>query len=85
MRAHLNPPPRSIEFGDPLISSAGTSEEWQYFLNHWAEYKTVTKISGTDQVIRLLECSDEQLQKNLTHTAGGSLTNTPEADVLAAI
>ena len=69
----------------PLISSAVTSKEWQYFLTRWAEYKTATKISGTDQVIQLLECCDKQLRKDLTHAAGGSLTNKPEADVLAAI
>ena len=86
--SHANPPqptPKVERFRRPLISSAGTSEEWQYFLTRWTEYKTVTKISGTDQVFQLLECCDEQLWKDFTHAAGGSLTNKPEADVLAAI
>ena len=39
----------------------------------------------TDQVIQLLECCNEHLQKDLTRAAGGSLTNKPEADILAAI
>ena len=45
----------------------------------------MTKISGTGQVIQLLECCDEQLLKDLTHAARGSLKNKPEADLLAAI
>ena len=45
----------------------------------------MTKISGTDQVFQLLECCDEQLWKDLNRAAGGSLTNKPEADILAAI
>ena len=45
----------------------------------------MTKILGTDQVIQFLECCNEQLRKDLTCAASGSLTNKPEIDVLAAI
>jgi hypothetical protein len=44
-----------------------------------------TKITGRDLVIQLLEYCDEQLRKDLTRSAGGSLTNKNEADILAAI
>ena len=44
-----------------------------------------TKLSGTDKVIQLLECYDEQLQKDLTRNAGGTLTGKTEDEVLAAI
>ena len=29
----------------PSISSAGTSEEWQYFTTRWAEYVAATKVT----------------------------------------
>ena len=69
----------------PTISSAGTSEEWQYFQTHWGEYVATTKISGTDRVIQLLECCDDQLRKELTRAAGKSLTTQSEEEVLKAI
>ena len=66
----------------PSISMGGTSEEWQYFLTRWDDYKTATKIAGVDLVIQLLECCEEDLRKDLTRSAGGSLTNNAEEDVL---
>ena len=69
----------------PTISPAGTSEDWSYFQSRWSEYKAATKIQGNDIVIQLLECCDEQLRKDLTRNAGGSLSGKPEASVMAAI
>ena len=53
----------------PTVSIGGTSEEWQYFLTRWADYKTATKISGVDLIIQLLECCAEDLRKYLTRSA----------------
>jgi hypothetical protein len=36
-------------------------------------------------VVQLLECCDEQLRKDLTRSAGGSLTNKSEEEVMAEI
>ena len=69
----------------PTISSAGTSEEWSYFTTRWAEYVAATRITGRDQVTQLLECCDNQLRKDLTRNAGGSLSEKPIDEVLAAI
>lgn len=69
----------------PVISSAGTSEEWAYFKSRWSDYVDATKITGRDKVVQLLECCDEQLRKDLTRSAGGSLTNKPENEVMEAI
>ena len=66
----------------PIITTGGTSEEWSYFLTRWSDYKTATKLSGTDVVIQLLECCEEDLRKDLTRAAGGSLTRQSEDDVL---
>lgn len=44
-----------------------------------------TKLTGTDRVVQLLECCDEQLRKDLTRTAGGTLTGKTEDEVLTAI
>ena len=69
----------------PTISSAGTSEDWSYFQSRWGDYVKATKVTGTDKVVQLLECCDEQLRKDLTRTAGGTLTGKTEEEVLAAI
>ena len=69
----------------PTTSSAGTSEDWSYFLSRWADYKSATKLAGKELIIQLLECCDENLRKDLTRAQGGTLTDKPEADVLAAI
>ena len=50
----------------PTVSIGGTSEEWSYFMSRWQDYKTATRIDGTDVVIQLLECCDETLRKDLT-------------------
>ena len=49
----------------PTISSAGTSEEWTYFIFRWTDYVEATKLSSKDQTVQLLECCDEQLSKDL--------------------
>ena len=69
----------------PTISSAGSSEEWSYFLTRWKDYVEATKLKGKDMVIQLLECCEEQLRKDLTRNAGGSLTSKSVDEVMAAI
>ena len=69
----------------PTISSAGTSEEWAYFTSRWTYYVEATHITGKDKVIQLLECCDEQLRKDLSRNAGGSLTHLAVEDVPKAI
>ena len=69
----------------PTVSSAGTTEEWAYFLTRWQEYATATKISGADRTFQLLECCDEPLRKDLTRAAGGSLTGQTEEKILKAL
>ena len=54
----------------PSISSASTTEDWLYFKSRWGDYVKATKLKGTDRVIQLLECCDEQLRKDLTRNAG---------------
>ena len=80
-----NPTAKIEKVRRPTISSAGSSEEWSYFLTRWHDYVEATKINGKDKVIQLLECCDEQLRKDLTRNAGGSLTNKTTDDVMAAI
>ena len=69
----------------PTVAAAGSSEEWVYFLSRWTDYVAATKVTGRDKVIQLLECCDEPLRRDLTRSAGGSLTGKPVDDVLAAI
>lgn len=77
--------PRVEKVTRPTISSAGTCEEWAYFTTRWAEYVAATRVTGQDQVAQLLECCDNQLRKDLTRNAGGSLSDKPINEVLAAI
>ena len=44
-----------------------------------------TNLSGVDKVIQLLECCDDQLRRDLTRNAGGTLTGKSEEEVLAAV
>ena len=69
----------------PSISSAGTTEDWLYFQSRWGNYAKATKLDGTEKVIQLLECCDEQLRKDLTRNAGGTLTGMTEDQVFKAI
>ena len=69
----------------PTVSLAGTSEEWSYFLTRWGDYKDATRVTGKEKIIQLLECCDEDLRKDLTRNAGGTLSNQTETQVLAAM
>ena len=69
----------------PTVSTSGTGEDWNYFMARWSEYKDATGIKDRELVLQLLECCDEELRKDLTRTAGGSLAGKTEAAVLAAI
>lgn len=78
-------PARVEKVKRPSISLAGTTEDWHYFKTRWADYVRATRLEGTDRVIQLLECCDEQLRKDLTRNAGGSLTGMTEDEVFKAI
>ena len=56
----------------PTISSGGTSEAWSYFTTRWSEYTQATGVTGTDLVIQLLECCDDNLRRNLLPSSGFS-------------
>ena len=78
-------PARAEKVKRPSISSAGTTEEWQYFLLRWSDYVKATRLNGTDKIIQLLECCDDQLRRDLTRNAGGTLTGMAEEEVLKAM
>ena len=69
----------------PVISSAGTSEDWNYFPSRWNDYVEATNVTGKDEVIQLLECCDEELRSDVTRMDGGSLTNKTAEEASAAI
>ena len=56
-----------------------------YFESGCKDYVDATKITGQDKVVQLLEWCDEQLQKDLTRSAGGSLTSKTEQEILSAM
>lgn len=69
----------------PTLSSGGSSEEWTYFMTRWKDYVTATKVTGQEQVVQLLECCDDGLRRDLTRSAGASLTGKTEEEVLTAM
>ena len=70
----------------PVIASAGTSDDWNYFLSRWNDYVEATRVTGKDEVLQLLECCDEELRRrDVTRMAGGSLTNKTAEKALAAL
>ena len=69
----------------PTISRGGTLEDWAYFKTRWEEYAAATKVFGRDSTLQLLECCEEDLRKDLTRNAGGSLSTKSEDTVLTAI
>ena len=68
----------------PVISAAGTSETWAYFLQRWTDYKQATRLTGPDVVYQLLECCEEDLRKDLTRTFG-ALASSNEATIISNI
>ena len=56
-----------------------------YFQSRWGDYTKATKLVGPDRVLQLLECCDEQLRRDLTRNAGGTLAGGTEEEVLAAM
>ena len=66
----------------PVITSSGTTEDWQYFKSRWDDYVKATRLAGTDRIIQLLECCDDQL---LTRNTRGTLTEMTEDEVFTAM
>ena len=72
------PSNKGEKFRRPTISADGTSEDWLYFCQRWTEYKTATKLTGTETVPQLLECVDDPLRKNINRTFGTQIGQTEE-------
>ena len=69
----------------PSISSAGTSQDWKYFETRWADYKQATNITGSEVIVQLLECCEEQLRRDLTRSVGSTLIQKTEDEILTAM
>ena len=65
----------------PGVTSGVTSEDFNYFLQRWTDYKAATLLSGADIIYQLLECCDENLRKDLARTYG-SLSSQTEKNVI---
>lgn len=68
----------------PTISSAGSTEDYEYFLVRWNEYKIATNLQGQQILTQLIECADEDLRKDLNR-AYGTLINDTEENALMKI
>ena len=70
--------PKPEKVRRPVITAAGTSEDWVYFLNRWDDYKKATHLGNEDIAFQLLECCDEKLRKDLTRTFGPMATKNEQ-------
>ena len=68
----------------PKISSGSSSEDWQYFVQRWDDYKAAIKIFGSDIKMQLLECCDESLRRDL-HRSDKSISGKEEKAIRATI
>ena len=88
MNHKLEPPlqtARVEKVNRPNISSGGSTEDWMYFKSRWGDYVKATKLTGPDLSIQLLECCDDQLRRDLTRNAGGTLADQTEEQIFGAI
>ena len=68
----------------PKVASGSSSEDWQYFVQRWADYKAATNIYGSDIKMQLLECCDESLRRDL-HRSDKTISSKNETAILSAI
>ena len=68
----------------PKIANGSSSEDWQYFIQRWGDYKAATKISGNDIKIQLMECCEESLRRDL-HRSDKSISSKDENVISSAI
>ena len=68
----------------PKIARASTSEDWEYFVRRWRDYKTATQITGNDTKIQLMECCEETLRRDL-HRSDKEISTKEETTILTAI
>ena len=76
-----NKPPKVSR---PCIDTNGSSEDWQYFLTRWDEYKLATNLNENDAIFQLLECCSELLRKDIIRSFG-TLTDKNEIEALECI
>lgn len=71
----------------PEMTSAGTTENWTYFLTRWRSYSRAVRQASQDLVIQLLECCDNKLRRDMTRNTdrpncpgGHDRSQCPEGD-----
>ena len=68
----------------PTLSQGGSTEDWEFFLVRWREYKLATNIQGQQMISQLIECADNDLQKAI-YRVYGSLADYTEENALKEI
>ena len=68
----------------PKVASGSSSEDWQYFIQRWTDYKNATKICGEDIKVQLMECCEESLRRDI-HRSDKSMSSKSETEILSAI
>ena len=69
----------------PSLSVENTTEDWNYFVSRWENYKRATGLTEPNITGQLMECCDESLRKDLTRVHRSSLYSLNEIDLLKAI
>lgn len=66
----------------PVISKGVSLEHWNFFVNKWAQYKSITGITASRPVNELLECCDDPLQLNLHRILGATIFQLDESTLI---
>ena len=85
MKASENLSAKAEKLKRPCVSVANSTDDWNYFISRWDNYKVATRLTGKDVTVQLLECCDETLRKDLTRVHRNSISTFDEAELLKAI
>ena len=78
-------PAKAEKLKRPCLSIDNSTEEWNYFVSRWENYKQATGLTAPNTTTQLIECCDETLRKDLTRVHQMSLYKLNEEDLLKAI
>ena len=69
----------------PCLAIENSTEEWNFFVSRWENYKQSTGLTASKITTQLIECCDEALLKDLIRVHRDSLYSLVEEDLLKAI
>ena len=69
----------------PIVSKNNSTEDWNYFLSRWENYKTATNLTEKEKTEQLIECCDDTLRRDLNRVHRGTISTFDEPALLMAM